>query len=251
MNYSTLANTLGFSKYNPNGIQLLSGGRLLLKISERSSVYNDLIDRTGIEISYDGHLEGARSSRNNVVRNFLRVSPNSNPRIILAIGRFPAGKKSGPLIWSCDYSVCLRGIINKGFGVSPEFVLSPVFKLEWNRFRVRTPLLGISDSRHSEGPGHEDCHRPIVYILSNPSQQGLLKIGKSIHLKSRLGVLNTSVPMSFRLEAYEEFATRDRMDKAEKEVHRLLDSMRVNPKKEFFRCSVQHAVNVLKIVKQS
>jgi len=249
MNYATLANILGFHKCQSNGIQLLPDGRLLLKVSERSTVYNDTVDRKCIEFSYEGHIEGRRNARNGLVRRFLNHSLDANPQIVLAIGRFPAGTKKGALSWSYDDSICLRGVIDKGLGVSPEFVLSPVFKLELRQFnKTHTPLM-ISDSRHTEGPGREDCKRFIVYILSNPSQPGLLKIGKTVHLKSRLGVLNTSVPTKFRLEEFEEFETTELMDEAEKEVHNRLNSVRFHPRKEFFKCNVQDALDALRTVK--
>lgn len=134
MQYSTLASTLGFSRYSPNGIQLLPDGRLLLKVSERSMAYSDTVDRKHIEFSYDGHVEGRRNSRNGLVKRYLAESLDANPRVVLAIGRFTNGKKSGALAWSIDDSVVLRGVVDKGVGVSPTFVLTPIFRLEWNRF---------------------------------------------------------------------------------------------------------------------
>ena len=134
MNYSTLASTLGFSRYNPNGIQLLTDGGLLLKVSERSTMYNDTMNRNKIEFSYEGHVEGTRGSRNNLVRNFIRSSSVATPRVILAVGRYDAGNKYKPLIWTYEDRLCIRGLIEKGFGACPEFVISPLFKLEWNRF---------------------------------------------------------------------------------------------------------------------
>ena len=138
MQYSTLARTLGFSRYSPNGIQLLPDGRLLLKVSERSMAYSDTVDRKYIEFSYDGHVEGRRNSRNGLVKRYLVESLDANPRIVLAIGRFMNGKKSGALVWSIDDSVVLRGVVDKGVGVSPTFVLTPMFRLEWNHFTEDT-----------------------------------------------------------------------------------------------------------------
>lgn len=134
MQYSILASTLGFSRYSPNGIQLLPDGRLLLKVSERSIAYSDTVDRKYIEFFYDGHVEGKRNSRNGLVKRFLAESLDANPRVVLAIGRFVNGKKSGALAWSIDDSVVLRGMIDKGVGVSPAFVLAPMFRLEWDHF---------------------------------------------------------------------------------------------------------------------
>lgn len=248
MDYYTLSMRFGFSRYSSNGIQLLPDGRLLLLVSERSTVYKDTIDRQCIEFTYDGHVEGARGSRNDLVRKFIHNSDDTTPRVVLAIGRF-GDKKYKPLIWTYDDGLCLRGVIEKGLGVSPEFVISPVFKLEWSRFN--RPIFDISESVSGTGPGYEDVHNNVVYVISNPSLYGVVKVGKSIHLKSRFGVLNTSLPTNFKLEGYEEFESREIMDRAEKHAHEILKSYRVDRKKEFFKCNPRIALRALKDVKRN
>ena len=156
MQYSTLASTLGFSRYNPNGIQLLTDGRLLLKVSERSMAYSDTVDRKYIEFSYDGHIEGRRNSRNGLVKRYLAESLDANPRVVLAIGRFVNGKKSGALAWSIDDSVVLRGVVDKGVGVSPTFVLTPVFRLEWDHFTQDIEDTEDSDSSQQVSVRHRN-----------------------------------------------------------------------------------------------
>lgn len=94
-------------------------------------------------------------------------------------------------------------------------------------------------------PGVENTHRFVVYVLSNASLPGILKVGKSKHLKSRLGVLNTGVPTNYIVEGYVEFETREGMDKGEKVSHNFLDNSRFSKKKEFFTCSVDEAIHAI------
>lgn len=94
-------------------------------------------------------------------------------------------------------------------------------------------------------PGVENTHRFVVYVLSNTSLPGILKVGKSKHLKSRLGVLNTGVPTNYTVEGYVEFETNEGMDKGEKVAHRFLDNSRLSKKKEFFTCSAGEAIHAI------
>lgn len=137
MDYHALARALNFSPYNPVGFHILPDGRLLLKVSERSnqlSKYSDLIDRRSIEFAYDGHIEGRRGSRNGRVRTWFNNSPDATPRVVLAIGLFQGEKKQGKLAWTYSDDMCLRGIVDKGIGASPKFMLNRKIILEWDRF---------------------------------------------------------------------------------------------------------------------
>lgn len=79
-----------------------------------------------------------------------------------------------------------------------------------------------------------------VYVLSNPSMPGLVKIGRSIHGgKKRAGQLcQTGVPSPFVLE-FELYA--DDCDLLEDGAHAALDDVRV-PGKEFFRIDADVAI---------
>jgi hypothetical protein len=94
-------------------------------------------------------------------------------------------------------------------------------------------------------PCVENTHRFVVYVLSNLSLPGILKVGKSKHLKSRLGVLNTGVPTNYTVEGYVEFETNEGMDKGEKVAHKFLDNSRLSKKKEFFACSAGEAIHAI------
>ena len=83
-----------------------------------------------------------------------------------------------------------------------------------------------------------------VYILSNPSMPGLLKIGKTCRsARARADELyQTGVPTPFRVE-YEVRAPD--CDKLEADVHASLSDDRVNPDREFFRCDISAASAVI------
>ena len=88
-----------------------------------------------------------------------------------------------------------------------------------------------------------------VYVLSNPSIPGLVKIGKTHRqVDSRVAELNSStgVPAPFQVEAY--FFCGD-PDASENAAHMSLAACRVEGK-EFFRCSPQTAVEKLSEILQ-
>ena len=83
----------------------------------------------------------------------------------------------------------------------------------------------------------------FVYIMSNPSYDGRIKIGKSSKDPSqgRIEELSssTSAPEKFSLEYY---CFVDEYDKLERLVHNLLTEFRPNPHREFFKVSVSKAI---------
>ena len=82
-----------------------------------------------------------------------------------------------------------------------------------------------------------------VYVLSNPSMPGIVKIGQSIyggkHRAKELYKSITGVPEPFRLE-FEVFTPEYVL--IEEWAHEALASARVNASREFFRCAVHEAV---------
>ena len=78
----------------------------------------------------------------------------------------------------------------------------------------------------------------IVYVLSNPSMPGLVKIGKTSRgsVLMRLSELySTGVPVPFECE----FAGRvEDEHKVEKAFHMAFGPYRVNPKREFFQINL-------------
>jgi hypothetical protein len=89
--------------------------------------------------------------------------------------------------------------------------------------------------------------RGYIYILSNPSMKGLLKIGlstRSVH--ERVAELNsaTGVPMPFKIEAY--FVSSD-PQAHEQKIHTTLAKYRVKGK-EFFDVPLPKALQVVESV---
>lgn len=86
--------------------------------------------------------------------------------------------------------------------------------------------------------------RGFIYILSNPSLPGLLKIGKTSKDPKTRGdeLYATGTPEPFKLEY---MAFSDDMDSLERMVHKKLDSYRPNKDREFFKVSRLAAINTI------
>lgn len=87
----------------------------------------------------------------------------------------------------------------------------------------------------------------FVYVLSNKSMPGLVKIGFSTRpVLERVAELNkaTAVPQPFNIEAY--FACTDPVT-TEKLIHQKLQHCRLK-NKEFFTASVLEAINTLQLI---
>ena len=88
----------------------------------------------------------------------------------------------------------------------------------------------------------------IVYILSNPAMDGLVKIGKTarddvgIRLKELFG---TGVPFPFKCEYA---VTTDKADEVEAALHKAFQPNRVNPSREFFAIEPHQPVAILKLL---
>lgn len=80
-----------------------------------------------------------------------------------------------------------------------------------------------------------------LYILSNPSMPGLIKVGKTTtHPDQRMAELHsTGVPTPFELEC--SFAVPD-CHESERKAHNALRAYRVANNREFFRLSVKSAI---------
>lgn len=84
-----------------------------------------------------------------------------------------------------------------------------------------------------------------IYVLSNVSLNGLVKIGSTaFHAVARARQLSsaTAIPTPF-VVAYETYVNH--YQEFEKELHHRLSKHRVNPKREFFEISVESAVNMI------
>lgn len=80
-----------------------------------------------------------------------------------------------------------------------------------------------------------------VYVLSNPSMPGVVKVGRSIHGGSSraASLYGTGVPAAFVLEF--EIYTKDH-EWLEFEAHKSLRFNRANPDREFFKCPPSDAI---------
>ena len=85
----------------------------------------------------------------------------------------------------------------------------------------------------------------VVYVLSNPSMDGYVKIGKTTNLEQRLKSLdNTSTPLPFRCV----FAVEvEDMDKVESLAHQAFKKDRTRSNREFFEIDEEQAVSALKM----
>ena len=85
----------------------------------------------------------------------------------------------------------------------------------------------------------------VVYVLSNPSMDGYVKIGKTTNLEQRLKSLdNTSTPLPFRCV----FAVEvEDMDKVEGLAHQAFKKDRTRSNREFFEIDEEQAVSALKM----
>lgn len=138
-----------------------------------------------------------------------------------------------------DRALLLRELDQKEFAVGyileskkrskfSDQELATVNEIEARISRIKSALAGET-FRHP----NTDCG--YVYVISNPSfRSGIVKIGmtNAIDPGERIkGLYNTSTPVGFDAEIvhYSEDAY-----KLEQKLHRIFNSSRVNPKREFF-----------------
>lgn len=87
-----------------------------------------------------------------------------------------------------------------------------------------------------------------IYILSNPSMPGVLKIGKTKRrpdIRVRELSSATGVPTPFQIEGVIEASD---MSAVEKEIHRQIASSRVSNRREFFKIGTYQAVRIARKV---
>ncbi len=101
-------------------------------------------------------------------------------------------------------------------------------------------------------------HQELVYLLSNDSIPGWVKIGRTNAIGRRLKELyNTSVPLPFKIEETITTNTCDESRILEKSIHSIIDT--INPsirkhteanKREFFKMSPDEGKSIFKLVTQ-
>lgn len=105
------------------------------------------------------------------------------------------------------------------------------------------PVAGAGDA-DGAGKGAGVMSNGYVYVLSNPSMPGLLKIGRSINggKKRASEIYQTGVPTPFYLE-FEILV--DDPAYIESAVHEKLSDRRVNGSREFFKADVTEAIEAI------
>ena len=87
----------------------------------------------------------------------------------------------------------------------------------------------------------------IVYLLTNPTMPGLVKIGRTTDLESRLRSLSTHTGVPVPFECF--YACQvENSTKVEKALHDAFGDHRINPKREFFRLNPDRVVAILELV---
>ncbi|VEU82747.1 GIY-YIG nuclease family protein [Acholeplasma hippikon] len=98
----------------------------------------------------------------------------------------------------------------------------------------------------------------VVYLLSNESIPGWVKIGSSNDIERRLKELyNTSIPLPFKVEELITTKTLEESRVLEKSIHSIIDTINPNlrknteaNKREFFKMTVDQGKSVFRLVSQ-
>lgn len=91
--------------------------------------------------------------------------------------------------------------------------------------------------------------KEIIYIMSNPTYPGLLKIGytgKEIEIRRKDLSKATGVPTPFKVEFI--YKLQGRGEEMERELHKYLKEYRTSNQREFFDISLKEAINSIKII---
>lgn len=87
----------------------------------------------------------------------------------------------------------------------------------------------------------------IIYILTNPALDGLIKIGKTTNLVDRLRSLSssTSIPAPFAVYYHCEIRDDFKLEEVERNLHFVFGPERYNKQREFFRTDPERARTAL------
>ena len=91
--------------------------------------------------------------------------------------------------------------------------------------------------------------KEIIYIMSNPSLQGMVKIGYTgKEIEVRRGILSkaTGVPTPFKVEYI--YRLQGRGMELEREIHSYLKEFRLNNEREFFEIDIKQAIEAIQKV---
>lgn len=87
-----------------------------------------------------------------------------------------------------------------------------------------------------------------IYVVTNPSMPGLVKIGKSVRKEPKdriLELFKSGVPVPFEIQ---HVSSVEKVDEVEKALHEAFFPDRVNPRREFFRIEPEQVIALLKIL---
>lgn len=91
----------------------------------------------------------------------------------------------------------------------------------------------------------------FIYVLSNPSMDGIYKIGMTVRdVEQRVKELSksTSIPTPFNIEIV---FHSDAPYEDEQRIHSLLSKFRISDSREFFKCELREIVNICREITQS
>ncbi len=131
----------------------------------------------------------------------------------------------------------LQNLRNKGLLI---FISKGIYKL-------------TTEEEVSEIPNEK---QELVYLLSNDSMPGWVKIGRTSSIKRRLKDLyNTSVPLPFKLEHSILAYNYEQSQILEKSIHNIIDTINPNLRKyteakrrEFFKLTTEEGKSVFELV---
>ena len=101
--------------------------------------------------------------------------------------------------------------------------------------------LGLAEWERKASPARSKKTSGTIYVLSNPTMKGYLKIGRATDLKRRMTTLNTGVPVPFHCEHARKV---DNAAKLEKTLRNTLRG-RVKSKREFYQLDVADVIYLL------
>lgn len=176
------------------------------------------------------------------------------------------------------FTLVKNNFINEPFTLSDVYNYEQYFKQVYpSNFHIKDKLRQTLQNLRDKGlllflsPGNyqmiqnydrdrvdEEDKQGFVYLLSNESIPGWVKIGRTSVIERRLKELyNTSVPLPFKLEETIHTKTLEESRILEKSIHSIIDTLKPNLRKyteayrrEFFMMSIDEGKSIFKLVNQ-
>lgn len=176
------------------------------------------------------------------------------------------------------YTLIKNNFKSELFNLSDLYKYEPYFSLVYpSNYHIKAKLRQILQNLRDKGllqfkeygnyqliyddvliPINEENHQELVYLLSNESIPGWVKIGRTNSVDRRLKELyNTSVPLPFKVEETITTNTLEESRVLEKSIHSIIDTLNPNLRKhteaykrEFFMMSTDEGKSIFKLVTQ-